>query len=157
MKNKLFPLVLMIALTSASSFGATKIGGSIKILSPATNKEITTARIGEEIRVRVALKDFDLIANKKVNFTYALSVLPNGSNTPISFSGKISGPFTLPDAEGGAKKTKKEMASWAGVQTASELITIPDFMPAGKATLSVTLAGADVGSVSFNKTLTIKL
>jgi hypothetical protein len=157
MKIKLPSLILTFALTSLSSFGAEKISGSMKILSPTTNKEITTARIGQQIKVRIAVNNLNLIANKNVKFTYALSVLPKGSDTPISFSGKISGPFKLPASEGGAAKTKEEMASWDGMQVGTELITIPDILPAGKATLSVSLSGNKVGTITFNENLKIQL
>lgn len=155
--KKLLPLALTLALTSLPTFAATKISGSMKVLSATTLEPITSARVGQQIKLKIIVNDLDLIANKKVTFTYALSVLPEGASTPTTISGKLSGPFTLPSTEGGAKKTKTEMAGLAGKQSVSGLIEIPDFMPEGKATISVSIAGSDVGSINLSKTLTIKL
>jgi hypothetical protein len=155
--KKTTPLVLLLAACGTlSSIGATKIGGALKVMSPRTGAEVSTVRVGKSLDVRITAKEFHLLANRNVKFTYALSILPDGSNTPISFSGTIASKFTLLE-QGGATKTKQEMASWAGTQVARGLITIPDTMPTGQATLSVSISGKDVGSVTYSKNLTIKL
>ncbi|MES2657749.1 MAG: hypothetical protein V4689_03975 [Verrucomicrobiota bacterium] len=157
MKNKLSPVILAVALTSLPASGAAKLDGSLKILSPKTNKEISSARVGQDVKLKYSVTDIHLLANKNVTLSYVLSVLPVGSNTPVTLSGKLATVVTLPANEGGAAKTKKDMASLAGLQSAVEILTIPDFMPAGKATLTVTLSGAGAGSVSVDKTLNIQL
>jgi hypothetical protein len=158
MKKYLFALAFILGFTSPVVFGATpKMTGYMKILSPETNLEITSANIGQQIKVIIVVKDAQLIVNKKATLTYSLSVLPTGSNTPVSFSGKISARFVLPATEGGLTETKAKTDGWAGTQTTTELITIPDGFPAGKATLSLSLTAVGGGAVNVNKTLTIKL
>lgn len=146
-----------LLLTSLISNAADKIGGSIKFLSPATNQEVTSARVGKNVKIRVSVSDLHLLAGENVTFTYLLSVLPEGSNTPTSISGKISGRFVLPKSEGGINKTRDEMASFQGVNAAAELLTIPEFMPVGTATLTLTLATKDSGTINISKKLNIRL
>lgn len=145
-----------MTVASLPAVGAT-ISGSLTVLSPRTGKEISNARVGEEVKARIFVNDLNLIANKNIAVTYVLSVLPTGSNTPVTLSGKLAGAFTLPEGSGGAPKTKKDLASFAGGQTASQLLIIPDFMPAGKATLTITLSGNGVGSINLSKMLNIQL
>ena len=157
MTKKLIPLILALGLSSVPAFAANKITGSLKLVSPTTNKEITSARIGQKVKLKIRLNDFNLIANKDVAFTYILSVKAKGSSTPTTISGKLSGRFTLPASEGGAAKTRQETASWAGPQGGDEILVIPDFMPEGVATVTVTAKAATAGSVNLSKTLKIRL
>ncbi|MEO5914267.1 MAG: hypothetical protein ABIS50_08550 [Luteolibacter sp.] len=157
MKNKVSPLIIALALSSLPAIGAEKLDGSLKILSLKTGKEITSARVGQDVKLKLSVTDIQLIANKNVTLTYVLSVLPTGSNTPVTLSGKLAALATLPADSGGAAKTKKELNNLSGEQSSVEILTIPDFMPAGKATLTITLSAAGGGAVSVNKTLNIQL
>jgi hypothetical protein len=153
--SKSVAFLAIIAATALPSFGA--IDGSLKILSPTTNQPISTVRIGKQFKVRLAVNDLNLIANKNITYTYVLSVLPKGSNTPVTISGKISGRFTLPASEGGAVKTRDEMADLAGTQVTGGIMTVPDFMPVGTATLTISLTTPNVGNINFSKNLKIQL
>ena len=129
----------------------------MQVLSPTTNLAINSVRIGQQFKVEITAKDLNLIANKKIALTYVLSVLPKGSNTPITVSGKITGLVSLPISKGGAAATTSELASLAGSEIQSELVTVPDFMPEGTATLTLVLATSKVGTISLSKTLNITL
>ena len=142
---------------SASSFAAEKISASVKFLSPATNQEIKSVRVGRSMRVKTTIRNFDLLANKNVTVTYALSVTPKGSNTPVTVSGKLSGKLTLPSKLGGSQQTTKDFADLKGTQSGTDFITIPDFMPAGVATVTITISTKNVGSASVSKKLNLVL
>ena len=157
MKRHLFSLALALFATSSPSFAATKIAGSMKFLAPGTNREVSSVRVGRSVNVAISVRDLNLIANKDVSLSYALSVLPKGSNTPTTISGKFSGKFTLPASEGGATKTKQEMADLAGTESTSGILTLPEFMPAGVATVTITLTTKQAGSININKKLNITL
>lgn len=157
MKKQLVIIILALGMGCVPALCASKISGSLFLLSPTTNKELTSARIGQRVKLKVSLNDFNLIANKDVQFTYMLSVLPKGSSTPTTISGKLSGKFTLPRSEGGAAKTKSETASWAGAEGGEEILVIPDFMPVGVATITITAKAADAGAVNLSKSIRIKL
>jgi hypothetical protein len=157
MKTYLIPCLAILAFTSLPTQAGKTISGSLKLLSPQTNKIITSARVGSDVKISVTANDLNLVANKETTFTYALSVMPDGSNTPVIISGKFSAKVTLPESEGGAARTRKDMAGLAGAQTATGVVTIPDFMPAGKATISLSVVGAGAGAISLNRSLTIRL
>jgi hypothetical protein len=157
MKKHALLLSFALLASSASSFAAGRISASLRFLSPYTNKEIRAARIGSEVRVLASMKNFDSLANRNVTVTYALSVTPRGSNTPVTISGKLGGKFTLPPNLGGARQTRIEFADLAGSQYGTDVITIPDFMPAGVATMTITIRTPDVGSVSVSRQLTLVL
>ncbi len=146
-----------VLLVSTTAHAADKIGGFLKFLSPATNQEVSSVRVGKPVKIRVSVSNLHLLAGENVTFTYLLSVLPEGSNTPTSVSGKISGKFVLPKSEGGITRTRDEMASFQGVNSAAELLTIPEFMPVGTATLTLTLATKDSGTINISKKLNIRL
>lgn len=146
-----------VLFVSTPAHAAEKIGGFLKFLSPATNQEVSSVRVGKPVKVRVSVSDLHLLAGENVTLTYLLSVLPEGSNTPTSISGKISGKFVLPKSEGGINKTREEMASFQGVNANAEILTIPDFMPVGTATVTITLATKDAGGINISKKLNIRL
>ena len=151
------PILLALALLSSALCAQAQIAGSLKFLSPTTKTEVTKARIGKPILVRLFFKDLHLLADKNVSLSYALSATPKGSNTPIQVSGKFASRLVLPESEGGLNKTKQELSDLKGSHTVSELLEIPDFMPVGVATLTVTLTSNGAGSISFNKSLNITL
>lgn len=140
---------------SASSYGA--LNAKIQFFAPGTTTEVSSVRIGNSLKVRLSATDFDLIANKNTTFNYVLSVLPKGSNSPITLSGKFTGKWTKLGPDGGAAATRVEMIGAAGFHSTIELITVPDFMPEGSATLTISLVATNAGTVNISKNITITL
>ena len=126
-------------------------------LAENSNTQISSVKVGRSFRIKLTGKNMNLIANRNTTFTYALSVLPTGSKTPVSISGKLSGVVTLPKSEGGAKKTTAELASLKGTQSDTILVTVPDFMPAGRATLTLSVAPKGAGAVNLSRKINIRL
>jgi hypothetical protein len=156
-------VIFTIFASSINVFAADKISSSISISSPTTAQEISSARVGEQVKILISLSEAHLLANENVALSYSLSVLPTGSKTPVTISGKLAGIFRFPNDQGGAVRTSEETADWAGTKTAEGLITIPEFMPEGKATLTVSVARRGggirkgIGAIALQKTLEIKL
>lgn len=157
MKKHALLLSFALLTSSVSSFAAGKISASLQFLSPATNKQVSSVRVGRAVKVKTSLKNFDQLANQNATVTYALSVTPKGSNSPVTVSGKLAGKLTLPPKLGGAKQTRKEFKGLAGTQSGTDVITIPDFMPAGVATVTITIKTKNAGSVSVSKKLKLVL
>lgn len=153
----------MITASSVNVFAAEKMSSSISITSPTTTQEISSARVGEQVKILISLSEANLIANENIALSYSLSVLPTGSNTPVTISGKLAGLFRYPSDQGGSLRTIEETADWAGTKTAEGLITIPEFMPVGKATLMVSVSRrgggirTGIGAIALKKTIEIKL
>lgn len=154
---------LIIVASSVNVFAAEKISSSISITSPITTQEISSARVGEQIKMLISLSEANLLANENLALSYSISVLPTGSKTPVTISGKLAGVFSFPADQGGAARTSEETADWAGTKTAEGLITIPEFMPEGKATVTVSVLRRGggmrkgIGAITLKKTLEIKL
>lgn len=157
MKKYIATAVLALAATCVPLIGASQIAGSLKFLSVNTNEEIKSIRIGKSLKIKLTERDLHLLANKNVTLAYVLSIVPKGSNTPIAISGKFVARATLPASEGGAAKTRQEMASLEGIQSFVGIVTVPEFMPVGVATVTVSLASGSIGAISFNKTINILL
>lgn len=157
MKKKLFVIALTIVATCLPSFSQSLISGSLKFLSATTNEEITEIRVGQSFKIKFTETDLHLLANKNVKLSYVLSVVPTGANTPISISGKLEGRATLPSSLGGKTKTKREMASLEGTLSTAGILTVPDFMPEGVATVTLSVSSVGVGSISIDKSINILL
>jgi hypothetical protein len=156
MKNTSILIVFTALATCLSSFGAPKISGNLRILSPITDQEVSSVRVGDTVKIVVTERDLSLLANKTVTLNYVLSVVPKGINNPITLSGKITGKVTLLPADGGATETAAKMAALAGSQTAEGLVTVPDSMPEGVATLTVVI-GTKEGFISIRRSIKITL
>lgn len=133
------------------------IAATMDLLAPITDTPITSVRVGEQFRIRITAKDLNLTANKSTTVTYALSVLPKNSKIPITISGKVSGQLTLPESKGGAAQTTAEMAEIAGQQAATFLLTVPNYVPEGIATLTITFKSKDAGRFSVNRKVEVRL
>ena len=158
MKSLLLPVIAFSFFPSITAVGQqTKIGDSMTFLAPGSKTQIKSVRVGKSFQIRIIGKDLNQIANRNTTFTYTLSVLPTGSKTPISISGKLSGVMTLPKSEGGAKKTAEELASLKGNTGETFLVTVPDFMPAGQATLTLSLSAKNAGAVTISRKIAIRL
>lgn len=154
MKKYQLLLVCMMA-SSVSSYGA--LNAKIQFFAPATVTEVNSVRIGHQLKIRLTAVDFDLIANKNITCNYVLSVLPKGSNTPITLSGKFAGKWTKLGSNGGEAATTAEMAGAAGTHMTAELVTIPDFMPEGSATLTISFVATNVRTFNISKNIRITL
>ena len=161
MANKTLITIAIVSMGIASSHGATKPAGKLQIVSPTTNKEVSQAKIGSDLLVRVSETDLHLFANKNVTFSYMLSALPKGSKTATSISGKIACKVTqglgIVAVDGSAATTSEEMSTLSGTQSDEAYITIPDYMPEGVATLTISLTGTGVGTITVTKSLRISL
>ena len=150
-------VIVAFALCSLNSFGAPLIGGTLKILSTTTNQELTSVRIGRPFKVMISERDLHLLANKNVTISYLFSVVPRGSSTPISFSGKFTCRATLPPTEGGVAETNRGVVFLAGDQSAETILTAPDLTPEGLGTLSISIGATGVDTIYLSKSINVRL
>jgi hypothetical protein len=134
-----------------------KISGSFQLRAISTNREVNTVKIGQDYVVRWTDKDLNLLANKNATLNYSLSVLPKGLSAPVSFSGRLSTKVTLPTSEGGAQQTSMELAQLAGARSYEQIITIPDVLPEGDGTVTVSLSVTGAGSITVTKRVKVVL
>ena len=134
-----------------------KISGSFQLRAISTNREVNTVKIGQDYVVRWTDKDLNLLANKNATLNYSLSVLPKGLSAPVSFSGRLSTKVTLPTSEGGAQQTSMELAQLAGTRSYEQIITIPDVLPEGDGTVTVSLSVTGAGSITVTKRVKVVL
>ncbi len=128
----------------------------MRILSPGTNTEVSSIRVGDAVKIVITAKDLNLLANKSVAYTYVLSVAPKGISQPITLSGRITTKLSLLPENGGAAKTAEGMAGLAGTQTTEGTITIPDSMPEGVASLAIVVSSKS-GNIIIKKNIKITL
>ena len=133
---------------------APQIGATLKILDPINPLELTTLRVGQTFRVAVTGTNLNLIANQNVSLSYVLSVTPTGITTPIVLSGTVATKLTLPGPDGAAQTTEG-LSSLSGNQSAESFLTVPDFMPTGTATLTITFTTAGLNTITLQKSITI--
>jgi hypothetical protein len=160
MRKKTLITVLLVAASCSLSHGAPKkptIGGRLQVLSTVTGREVSQARVGSLLKLKFSDTNLHLLANQKVTINYVLSATPEGSKTPISFSGKITCKATLLPSDGGAAATTSGMAFLAGTQSDELVVSIPEYMPTGNATLTVSVSAPGVGTVALSKTMKITL
>lgn len=157
MKQILRASFLLCVLALPMKAAPPKISGSFQLRTISTNKEVNTVKIGRSYIIRWTDKNLNLLANKQATLNYSLSVLPKGLSAPLSFSGKLSTKVTLPASEGGARQTTKELAQLAGTRTYSSTITIPDVLPEGDGTITVSLSVAGAGSITATKRVKVIL
>ena len=157
MKQILCASLLLCVLAIPTNAAPPKISGSFQLRTISTKKEVNTVKIGRSYIIRWTDKNLNLLANKQATLNYSLSVLPKGLSAPLSFSGKLSTKVTLPASEGGARQTTKELAQLAGTRTYSSTITIPDVLPEGDGTITVSLAVTGAGSITATKRVKIVL
>ena len=157
MKQILLASLLFCVLALPTNAAPPKISGSFQLRTISTNKEVNTVKIGRSYIIRWTDKNLNLLANKQATLNYSLSVLPKGLSAPVSFSGKLSTKVTLPASEGGAIQTTKELAQLAGTRTYSSTITIPDVLPEGDGTITVSLSVKGSGSITATKRVKVVL
>jgi hypothetical protein len=136
---------------------APPVAATVDLLAPITDTPVTSVRVGQQFRVRITAKGLDLTANKSTTVTYTLSVLPRNSKVPITISGRVSAQLTLPESEGGAGQTTARMAGIAGQQETTYLLTVPNYVPEGIATLTLTFRSKDAGRFSVNRKVEVRL
>jgi hypothetical protein len=157
MKKALRASLLLFVLALQTNAAPPKVSGSFQLRNISTNKEVSTIKIGRSYIIRWTDKNLNLLANKNATLNYSLSVLPKGLSAPVSFSGKLSTKVTLPASEGGARQTTKELAQLSGTRTYSSTITIPDVLPVGDGTITVSLSVAGAGSITATKRVKVVL
>lgn len=157
MKQAFYTLILLFVITLQTNAAPPKVSGSFQLRTISTNKEVSTIKIGQDYVVRWTDKDLHLLANKNATFNYSLSVLPKGLSAPISFSGKLSTKVTLPASEGGAQQTSLELAPLAGTRSYEQIITIPDVLPEGDGSITVSLSVSGAGSITATKRVKVVL
>ncbi len=157
MKQILCASFLLCVLAIQTNAAPPKVSGSFQLRTIDTNREVSTIKIGQDYVVRWTDKELNLLANRKATFNYSLSVLPKGLSAPISFSGRLSTKVTLPVSEGGAQQTSLELAQLAGTRSYEQIITIPDVLPEGDGTISISLSVTGAGSISATKRVKVVL
>jgi len=118
---------------------------------------VNAVKIGQDYVIRWTDKDLNLLANKNATLNYSLSVLPKGLSAPVSFSGRLSTKVTLPASEGGAQQTSAELAQLAGTRSYEQIITIPDVLPEGDGTITISLSVTGAGSITATKRVKVIL
>lgn len=149
--------MLLFALVLSTKAAPPKISGSFQLRTIDTNKEVSTVKIGQDYVIRWTDKNLNLLANKTASINYSLSVLPKGLSAPVSFSGRLSTKVTLPASEGGAQQTSVELAQLAGTRSYEQIITIPDVLPEGAGTITVSLSVTGAGSITATKRVKVVL
>ena len=150
--------LFFVGVVPLSTYAASPtISGSFQLRTVSTNKEVSTLKIGRKYIVRWTDKNLNLLANKKATLNYDLSILPKGLNAPISFNGRLSTKVTLPASEGGARQTSRELAQLVGTRYYEQFITIPDVLPEGDGTITVSLSVSGAGSITATKRVKVTL
>ena len=157
MKQILRASLLLCVLAIPTNAAPAKISGSFQLRTISTNKEVNTVKIGQDYVIRWTDKNLNLLANKNATLNYNLSVLPKGLSAPVSFSGRLSTKVTLPASEGGAQETSAELAQFAGTRSYEQIITIPDVLPEGDGTITVSLSVTGAGSITATKRVKVVL
>ena len=157
MKKVFFASLIFCVSVLSTHAAPPKISGSFQLRTLDTNKEVSTVKIGRDYVVRWTDKNLNLLANKKATLSYSLSVLPKGLTAPISFSGRLSTKVTLPASEGGAQQTSLELAQLTGTRYYEQFITIPDVLPEGDGTITVSLSVSGAGSITATKRVKVTL
>ena len=157
MKQILRASLLLCVLVIPTNATPAKISGSFQLRTISTNKEVNTVKIGQDYVIRWTDKNLNLLANKNATLNYNLSVLPKGLSAPVSFSGRLSTKVTLPASEGGAQETSAELAQLAGTRSYEQIITIPDVLPEGDGTITVSLSVTGAGSITATKRVKVVL
>lgn len=157
MKLKLRVSFLLCVFALPTNAAPSKISGSFQLRTISTNKEVNTVKIGQDYVIRWTDKNLNLLANKNATLNYNLSVLPKGLSAPVSFSGRLSTKVTLPASEGGAQETSAELAQLAGTRSYEQIITIPDVLPEGDGTITVSLSVTGAGSITATKRVKVVL
>ena len=157
MKQILRASLLLCVLALPMEAAPPKISGSFQLRSISTNREVNTVKIGQDYVVRWTDKDLNLLANKNATLNYSLSVLPKGLSAPVSFSGRLSTKVTLPASEGGAQQTSVELAQLVGTRSYEQFITIPDVLPEGDGTITISLSATGAGSITVTKRVKVVL
>jgi hypothetical protein len=157
MKQILRASLLLCVLAIPTNAAPAKISGSFQLRTISTNKEVNTVKIGQDYVIRWTDKNLNLLANKNATLNYNLSVLPKGLSAPVSFSGRLSTKVTLPASEGGAQETSAELAQFAGTRSYEQIITIPDVLPEGDGTITVSLTVKGSGSITATKRVKVVL
>ena len=157
MKALLYSIAALVVLPIHQVDAQQKLGGSMRFLALRSNTPIKSAKVGQTFRIQLVGQNLNLIGNRQTTGTYTLSVLPAGSQTPVTISGKLSGLMMLPKSQGGARKTAQELASLRGTTRETLFVTVPDFMPAGRATLTLSLSARNAGAVTLRQGINIRL
>jgi hypothetical protein len=157
MKQILRASLLLCVLAIPTHAAPAKISGSFQLRTISTNKEVNTVKIGQDYVIRWTDKNLNLLANKNATLNYSLSVLPKGLSASVSFSGRLSTKVTLPASEGGAQQTSMDLAQLAGTRSYEQIITIPDVLPEGDGTITVSLSVTGAGSITATKRVKVVL
>ena len=145
-------------LTSLSSVAAPtpKISATAKLQGNLGGPEISSLTFGQQAVYALTANNLNLVANQRVTAEYTISVRPNGAGAPVILTGRLNLTATLPAEDGGAAKTTQEAASIAGLQTLTGTFTVPDSIPEGTATITVSLNASAAGKITVKKTVQLK-
>jgi len=97
---------------------------------------------------KFSASNLDAAANKRTTLAYTISVVPAGSPQPIVLSGRLALTATL---AGGVAETKQQAAQYAGSQNWSGSLVVPDYLPEGSATLTMSLTAPGGGAINITK------
>lgn len=155
MIKKALIIAFVASASSLSSYAGEKnseknserASGKLEVLSVSDDKPLNQAQVGNQIKIRVSGQDGSHCEREQLVVRYTFSVVPEGSNTPITLSGKLS--MKAADAQ--------VIADQVGPVIYEIIYQIPNFIPAGIGSLSISGDAANAGSVTLDKTLKLVL